>query len=274
MAPFSLKQKVAHVSPLPPMAAASTKPIARVKPNLHLSPTDAQNRTTAVTPSTPHVYGASMWTVTPRNEGSEDEGNNRGHDHQKDERTHSPMHARERGNEDYHSKHRHQKKHHKKSHHRHSSEHAYSERRKESTHKWRDTSSKDERRRRGHHTYYSDSTNDVSAAPSSDSDDYGRGYREKRPSHSGSGRRRHSSHKQHHRHSRHWSPASHWSSEEKRKERKRQSSEFRRHEVERSVSPDERRHKKVKSDHYMAAGGKESRKLDSGTSGSIFRNGS
>lgn len=34
--------------------------------------------------------------------------------------------------------------------------------------------------------------------------------------------------------------------------------------MERSASPDERRHKKVKSDHYMAAaGGKESRKLDS-----------
>lgn len=265
MTPFSLKPKVAHVSPLPPLAvaAAGTKPVARVKPNLHVSPTDALNRPAAVTPSTPQVYSASMWTVTPRNTGSEDEGSsNRGHAHWKDERTHSPTRAR--GSGDYHSKHRHQKKHHKKSHHRHSSEYAHSERRRESTHKWRESSNKDERRRRGHRTYYSDSPNDVSSASSSDSDGYGRGYREKRPSHSGSGRRRHSSHKQHHRHSRHWSP-SRWSSEERRKERKRLSSELRRHEVERSASPDERRHKKVKSDHYMAAaGGKESRKLDSG----------
>ena len=268
MAPFTLKQKVAHVSPLPPLVG--TKPIARVKPNLHLSPPDAHSRAAAITPSTPHAYGTSLWTVTPRSEESEEDGNRHApHQTRDDERTRSPAHhsSRDRGGGDHsHSKHRHhRKKHHKKSHHRHSSE--YGERR--STHKWRE-SSRDEGRRRGHHAYHSDSTNDVSAASSSDSEGYGRGYRDKRPSHSGSGRRRHSSGHKHHHHSKHRSPSSHWSSEERRRERKRPSSEFRRHESERSVSPDERRHKKAKSEHFVSSAGGKKGKLDSGRFGGFL----
>lgn len=85
LSPFSLKQqKVAMVSPLPHSSSTvSSKPVARVKPNLHLSPIDSGSKISEVyqaqsgfkikdsptTPS-PHLHslvgGSSPWVVTSK----------------------------------------------------------------------------------------------------------------------------------------------------------------------------------------------------------------
>ena len=71
MSPFSLKQKVAMVSPLP-HSGTGTKPVARVKPRLHLSPsgskdeTQTQGKDTPTPSTTPHIGMLSSLPVTSK----------------------------------------------------------------------------------------------------------------------------------------------------------------------------------------------------------------
>ena len=66
MTPFSLKQKVAMVSPLP-HSGTGMKPVARVKPSLHLSPSHSSTKDTPTpTPSTPHMNATSPWMISSK----------------------------------------------------------------------------------------------------------------------------------------------------------------------------------------------------------------
>ena len=63
LTPSSFKQKVAMVSPLPHSSSASSKPIARVKPNLHLSPVDSGSKNSDIHPT--HSGTQIRGTPTP-----------------------------------------------------------------------------------------------------------------------------------------------------------------------------------------------------------------
>ena len=270
MTPFSLKPKVARVSPFSNSALqGGHKPVARVKPHMHISSLKDDGgfhaSSYASTPqAAPH---GSPWTVTPRNErATEDDREHHKHHANDDEdwRYSSPAPARwdEGRGEEHASRHRHKKHHHNRKssgYRRYEHEH---ERRHDHTHKWREDGKKRSRR-----SLRSESPQDVSPrahdddASSSDSDGYGRSssnHRERdhysNTRHSGTRKRQHSGHRHHNKY-RHRSPSrEQWSSEERRRERKRSHSD-RYHE--RSPSPaEERKYKKSKAEQsgYSAVG--------------------
>lgn len=267
LAPFSLKPKVARVTPLPhSIGRGGSKPIARVKPNMHLSPPSSKEDTSASFLATPQAPPRmSPWTITPRND-SEDGGEHHKHRTRDEGWRHASPHPSSggRGREDreeHQSRHRHKKKHKKSSssRRRHAEYEHSLEKRREHGHSWRDES-----RKRSHHSFHSESPL-ISTESSSDSDaSYGRSGGSGHHQRHSSGKRHHSSSHKRHKH-RHRSPSrERWSSEERRRERKRSHSD-RYRSSERSTSPEDRKYKKTKAEVSTYPAAANRREGDSNT---------